>query len=146
MKTEKVVISFVAALLGLIVAFVVFYFYQSSKIIPNPKSNLTSASNANRINPTPTPDKTFYLTVESPSDESVVSNKTIEITGRANPNSTIVSITPTDQQVVSPTQTGTFSISTTIGDGANIVEVTAISPSGEEKSVSETITYSTEDF
>ncbi len=145
MKTEKVVISFVAALFGLIVAFVAFYFYQSSKVIPPSKITL-GTSTQNKIHPTPTPDRGFYLTVSNPQDESVVSNKTIEVSGMANPSSVIVSMTPTDKEVVSPSQTGAFSISTTIGDGANIVEVTAISPTGEEQIVSRTITYSTEQF
>ncbi len=144
MKTEKVVLSFVAALFGLIVAFVVFYFYQSSKVIPVTKTVL---STTNKIsNPTPTPDKSFFLTVDSPSDESVTTNKTVEVTGRTSPSATVTVLTPTNQQVVQPSQTGSYSLSTTIGDGANVIEVTAISPDGEEKIVAKTITFSTESF
>jgi hypothetical protein len=146
MKTEKVVISFVAALLGLIVAFVAFYFYQSSKVLPKSQTTIASKNSTTKIRPTPTPDKTFFLTLESPANESVTTNKSIEVTGRTSPNATIVALTPTDQQVVTPSQSGTYSISTTIGDGANVIEITAIAPNGEEKSVSATVTYSTEDF
>lgn len=143
MKTEKIVLSFIAALFGLIAAFVGFYFYQSTKVVQPSKSTLSA-----QVKPTalPTPNKSFFLTIDNPADESVQGTKTLTVSGKTTPDATVTILTPTDQQVVQPSSNGQFSVSTTIGDGANAVEITAIAPSGEEHKEMQTVTYSTESF
>lgn len=143
MKTEKIVLAFIAALFGLIAAFIGFYFYQSTKVVQPTKTTLSAQS---RPTAEPTSDSSFFLSVDNPSDESVQTTKTLTVSGKTTPDATVIVLTPTDQQVVQPSNSGTFSVSTTIGDGANVVEVTAISPSGEEHKESRTVTYSTESF
>ena len=141
MKTEKVVLSFISVLFGLIVAGIVFYVYQSTKVIPSQKIKSLTVSQ-----PTPTNSPSIFLSLSNPSDESVVSSKSITVAGKTIPTATVVVITPTDQQVIQPASNGDFSVSTTIDSDENVIYVTSIAPNGEEAKVTKTITYSTEAF
>lgn len=141
MKTEKVILSFIAVLIGLLVAGVAFYFYQSTKTIS--QSQIKSIS----LNiPTPTPKSTFFLTIDSPQNEQVVDQKTIQITGRTAPGATVAVVTNLSEQVATAAQNGNFSTTITIDNGENIVNIIAIGPNGEEIQVAKTVTFSTESF
>lgn len=141
MKAEKIVLSFVAIIVGLLVAGVVFFIYQSTKAIP--KSQIPTITT---IAPTPTPNPSVFLTVDQPSDGSVVTSKTLVISGKTNPDATIVLTTSTDDQVINPTTMGGYSMTTALTDGENILTVTAIAANGEETKKTITVTYSTEEF
>jgi hypothetical protein len=141
MKQERVILSFVAVLIGLLAAGLAFYFYQSTKTVSNPNQiTLTAPS------PTPTPRPTVYITISNPNDETIVSSKTLTINGKTNPNATIIIYTSGDQQVIQPSTQGDFSTSIAIDDGENLIKITSILPGGEITSVQRTVTYSTENF
>lgn len=142
MKIEKLLFSFLAAFLGLGFAFATFFLYQTHKALP--QKEVLQATTLVHANPTPTP--LIYLTVDSPTDEEVVNSKVVTVSGRTIPQATIVVITPTNQQIVTPTRTGTFTLSTTIGDDENQVEITAIAPNGEESKITRTISFTTQNF
>lgn len=141
MKQERVILSFVAVLIGLLAAGLAFYFYQSTKTISTPNQVTVNAPT-----PTPTPKPTVYLTLSSPSDESVVTNKTLTINGKTNPNATIIIYAGSDQTVIQPTSQGDFSVTLTLDNGENLLKLTSILPSGETITVLRTVTYSTESF
>ena len=142
MKTERLILSFIALLIGLGVAGVAFYLYQSTKIIPQDKNKTISYST-----PTPTPDTSGYiLSVESPKDEEVVNSKTITITGKTVKDATIIVSTETDEQVLSPAQNGNFNTTQTLENGSNIIHITAVYPDGGEKTVIKTVNFTTESF
>jgi|ERR1035437_4120100 hypothetical protein len=141
MKQERVILSFIMVLIGLLVAGALFYFYQSTKNV----SPSTTAI-ANRITPTPTPKPKIYLSLNGPADEQVVSNKTLSISGKANPDATLIIITNADQQVIQPSSQGDFSTTITLDDGQNLIEIRSILPNGETMVIHRTITYSTEEF
>lgn len=140
MKQERVVLSFVMVLIGLLVAGIAFYFYQSSKQISSdsPSSNI--------IAPTQPPKPTIYLTITSPDNEIVVSSKTLRIAGKAPADATIVLITESDQMVFKPSAIGDFTTTITLNDGLNLITIQAIKPNGEIASVKRTVTFTTEDF
>lgn len=142
MKKEKIILSFVAAFIGLLVASVAFYLYQGASGSKIDKIKTVATDSA----PTNKPQSSTSLTVTSPQDESVVSNKTITISGKTLPDATIVILTGSDEQVVTPASNGDFSVTATISDGENLIEVTAIEPNGQQSIVTKTITYSTETF
>lgn len=144
MKAEKVILSLVAVIVGLIAAGVAFYLYQMTKTIPPEKNKTLSVKS--QITPTPTPNNENFLNVEGPKDESVVNNKTITISGKTSPKATIIVSTENSDQVVVPATNGDFTLSDTIGNGTNMIQITAVFPSGEEKKVIRTVTYSTESF
>jgi hypothetical protein len=142
MKQERVILSFIMVLIGLLVAGAAFYFYQSTKTVSPSTTGITKP----QVTPTPTPGPKVYLSLGSPSDEEVVSNATLSINGKTNPNATIIIIASGDQQVIQPTSLGDFSTTETLDDGQNIIKIQTILPSGETVSVQRTVTYSTENF
>src|SRR5271166_4703573 len=100
MKAEKVILSFVAVMVGLIAAGVAFYLYQMTKTLPPSKTQTLSIKK--QVTPSPTPDNQDFLTVDEPKDQSVTTDKTITISGKTIPKSTIIVSTENDDQVVSP--------------------------------------------
>lgn len=141
MKQERVILSFVAVLIGLLAAGLAFYFYQSTKTIPS--SNQVSA---NAPTPTPTPKPTVYISLNTPDNETVVTSKTLAINGKANPDATIIIYTDSGQQVIQPSTQGDFSTTLTLDNGENLIKLMAILPGGETTMMQRTVTYSTEDF
>ena len=142
MKAERIVLSFIFILLGLLVAGGGFYLYQLTKTIPDSKLSTV------RVNsPSPTPDTSGDLfVVDSPADESVVDNRIVTISGKTTPDATIIVSSGTADQVVKPTTTGTFSLTQTIETGTNLLTIRAIFTDGIEKKITRTVTYSTESF
>ena len=140
MKTEKILLSFVAVLVGLIVAGIGFYIYQSTKAIPGNK-----LGNVQLATPTPTL-TAVLLTVESPSDESTTGNKTITVSGKTQANATILVSTPTGDQVIKPSSQGAYSTTATITGGENDIHVIAIAPNGTQTEKVVTVTFTTESF
>ncbi|MBI2074577.1 MAG: hypothetical protein HYT83_01925 [Candidatus Levybacteria bacterium] len=141
MKAEKIVISFIAVLIGVLVAGAAFYFYQSTKIVSPSQIKTVSIKS-----PTPTPSSSIFLSVENPKNEDVVDTKTITVNGKTTSDAVIILSTISDDQVFTPTKIGSFSTTTTLNDGANLITITAIAPNGEEVKITKTVTYSTESF
>lgn len=141
MKTEKLVISFLAVIIGILFAGVAFYLYQSSKVVPQTKTSTVALAS-----PTPTPISSLYLTVDVPDDEKVVDTKIITVSGKTIPDAVVIVSTDAGDQVFTPATNGNFSTTATLISGANVIVVSAISQNGEEASLTRTITYSTETF
>ncbi len=141
MKQERVILSFIMVIIGLLVAGVAFYIYQGTKSVPSSKTSILVAS------PTPTPVATsVYLNVDSPTDESVLGNKTVTVSGKTTPHPTIVIMTNSDQKVITPSGVGDFTTTIIITDGGNLLRVTAFGSDGQSETIQKTITYSIEDF
>lgn len=144
MKTEKIILSLVAIIVGLAAAGVAFYLFQMTKTIPPSKTQPISIKT--QTSPSPTSNFQNFLTVENPKDESVSDKKTITISGRTEPGATIIINTENNDQVVNAASNGNFTLTNNIGDGTNIIQITAVFTNGEEKEVTRTVTYSTESF
>lgn len=141
MKTEKIILSFIATLFGLLVAGLVFYAFQATKTVNPSNSKIVSF-----VSPTPTSIPSVFLTVDRPKDEEVVTNKILIISGKSKANAVIVIMTDSLEEVITPSSSGDFSTTVSIGDGQNIIEITAIAPNGESITVKKTVTYSQEEF
>ena len=141
MKTERVILSFIAVLVGILVTGTVFYLYQSTK-----KPTTQNTKTITILEPAPTPAQNVFLTINTPSDEIVISKKIVSITGTTEKDATVVIVTPVDQVVLTPASSGNFSTTVNIDDGENFVEITAISAKGQETKMTRTVTFSTEDF
>lgn len=145
MKAEKVILSFVAIVIGLVAASAAFYFYQMTKTLPKEKAQIEIAANK-KVTPSPTPDRGNFLTIDEPTDEGVFDKKIIAINGKTEKNATIIVTSEDADQIVKPAANGDFSLSQNIPDGTSILYITAIFPNGEEKQVTKTVTYTTETF
>ena len=141
MKFEKILLSFFAVMIGLIVAGVGFYFYQSTKVIPAKNVKTIKLMPSPTINPS-----AVYLSLDNPQDESVTNNPTITISGKTVPNGTVIINTSTIDQVIPASTNGSFSTTVTLTDNENRIIITAIASTGDETQKIMTVTYSTEDF
>lgn len=144
MRAEKIVLSFVAVLIGLIAAGVSFYLYQTTKTIPSSKTEPIEIERkpTSEINT----DNTNLLKVESPKDEQVFDKRQIKIAGQTMQGSTLIISTEDNDEVVKPASNGDFNLTITIPSGTSLIRITAIFPDGTEKSEFRTVTFSTEDF
>ncbi len=141
MKQERVVLSFIMVLIGLVVAGGAFFFYQSTKA-KAPQETQNQAS----ISPTPIPDSGFFLQVNSPKNESIADRKTVTVSGKTTSDATVVILTISTQEVVKPSSQGDFSTNITIDDGLNYIKIQAIAPNGEVQTDERVVSYTTEDF
>ncbi len=141
MKTEKVILSFVATILGLLVAGGLFFFFQFSKSNNDNPKNI-----AVLITLTPTPIPSITLELNQPEDEKVYDNKTLIVSGKTRADAIVAILVNGFENIVKPSLSGNFSKSVTLSDGQNIIEVIAVAQDGETKSIIQTVTYSTEDF
>lgn len=141
MSKEKVVLSFIAVVLGILVTGVAFYLYQATKVVSPSKIKTIKT-----LSPSPMPKPSIYLTIKEPEDEKVVGKKVVTVSGTTAKDATIIVLSPVDQDVIKPAATGDFSTTINIDDGQNNIEITAISPNGEETKVTRTVTFSTEEF
>ncbi len=144
MKLEKILLSFVAIIVGLAAAGVAFYIYQMTKVLPAQKTHPVTLSPT--AAPTPLSDSGNILSVDSPKDEQVTGIKVITVNGKTMPDATIIVSTEDSDQVVKPASNGDFSLTQTIPDGTSIMYITAIFADGQEKRLMRTVTYSTENF
>lgn len=141
MKQERVVLSFIMVLIGLVVAGAAFFFYQATK-----QSTPTEINTIVNVSPTPIIDSGFFLTVFSPKDESLADRKTVKVSGKTTPDATVVILTTSTHEVVKPSGQGDFTTNITIDDGANYIKIQAIALNGEIQTVERTVSYTTEDF
>lgn len=147
MRKEKVILSFVAALVGILVAGIAFYFYQSTKEVSLPDIE-TMVEEEKDATPTPTlsPKDKDGLTITKPNDEAVVEDASITFTGKAPKDSIILVVSDTDSVLAVASSKGEFSADFQLAKGVNIIHFTAFLPDGKEKSIIRTVTYSIESF
>lgn len=141
MRAEKVILSFLAVLVGLAVAGVGFYIYQTTRTVSPSTIKTITVGKA-----TPTPASSVFLSVETPSDESVVTSKVITISGKTDPAATLMVSTDATDSVVTPSATGAFSLTVTLTGSENVITITAIDPKGNETQKKLTVAYETENF
>lgn len=141
MSKEKIILSVVATFIGLLVAGSGFYLYQRTKVV-SPEEIKT----AERTTPTPTPTSSFFLSAETPRDEEVVEKKVVSVSGKTAQGAVVTIVTPIDEKIITPDRNGNFTTTVTIDNGQNIITITAVSATGEEKTIKRTVTFSTEEF
>lgn len=141
MKKEKLILSFIATLFGLLVAGIAFYLFQATKTVPN-----TTTKTISFASPTPASPPSISLTLDRPKDEEVVNSKVLIVSGKTQSNAVVVVITDSSDDVITPSAKGDFSTTVNLDDGQNILEIIAIAPNGESVTSKKTVTYSQEEF
>ncbi len=146
MKAERVILSFIAVLVGLMVAGGTFYVYDNYfKNTPRSTSQVITVKPTTIPSPTSVP-KNDFLTITEPNDESVLTTHSITVTGKATKGSIIVISTTSSDQVGIASNDGSYSLSTTIDNDTNPLYITAIFPDGTQQTLVRTLTYSTQQF
>lgn len=141
MKTEKIILSFIATLFGLLVAGIAFYLFQTYRKPVTPNTKTVSI-----VSPSPTPLPSIFLTVNKPKDEDVLTSKILAVSGKTAANAVIVIISDSSEDVITPSVNGDFSTTVNLDEGQNILEIIAIAPNGESVTIKKTVTYSQEEF
>lgn len=142
MKKERVILSFIALLIGLAVAGGAFYVFQQMQTSDGEVKNDTVVSI-----PDPTPvDSSHLLSIEKPKNEEVISSQTVSVSGKTLPDTVLVVQTDSGEDVARSSSNGSFQFSIDVDDGVNVFNVTALFADGTQKSELRTITYSEEDF
>ena len=141
MKEEKLILSFVAIVFGLLVAGIAFYFFQTTKTVPNANTKTIPF-----VSPSPTSSPSISLTLDQPKDEEVVDSKKLAISGKTQSNAIVIVITDSSEDVITPLANGEFSTTVNLDDGQNILEIISIAPNGESVTIKKTVTYSQEEF
>ena len=141
MKTEKLILSFIATAFGLLVAGIAFYLFQATKTVTPQNTKTISFSS-----PSPTPIPSVFLTLDRPKDEAVVNSKVLVISGKSTSNAVVVIMTDAFEDVITPSSAGDFSTTINLDEGQNVLEVISIAPNGESVAIKKTVTYSQEEF
>lgn len=138
---ERIVIVFIAALIGLLITTLGFFVYESSKNIPEEKPKtatkpLKTEDIAQKIN----------LAVSEPINESVTDKRTIQVKGKTDSQNLLVVSSNQEDVMGTPTNDGNFAVTIKIDAGTNIIVSRTIAPNGETKIDERIVTYSTEEF
>lgn len=140
---ERIVIVFIAVVLGLLATTAAFFIYQSTKVVTDKES---SKKIAQTVSPTSSPSDKLMLIVEDPKDESVLDKRTIQVRGKTNVGNTILISSNQEEEVAKPTTDGKFAITITIDAGVNNIITRAIAPNGDEITDERVVVFSTEEF
>lgn len=144
---ERIVIVFIATLLGLLLTTAGYFIYQTATSYSQQTSADNSPINLQTQNDNAEKERQEEaLTISSPTDEAVVDKRTLEITGKTYSENTIVVSSNNEDVVGTPAKDGNFSITITIDAGVNKIVTRSISPNGEEVVDERIVTYSTEEF
>lgn len=143
MKAERVILSFIALLIGLGVAGGVFYLYQTTKNAPAKKTQ--ALPTVTLPSPTSVPSKHIFI-LDKPGIDDVVSTSSITVSGKSEKDAMIIIRSESEQQVAEPSENGSFTLTLPLEDGANIFTFNAIFPDGTQLTETRTVTYTTETF
>ncbi len=140
MRIEKIILAVAGIFAGLFVAGIAFYIYQTTKTI-SPSSIKTITLQK------PTPAGNLVpLVISSPTDESVITSRVVQINGKTSPQATVIVTTDGTDTIVNPSSDGNFSLSMTVDSGEDRLTITAIMPDGSESQKQITINVTSEDF
>jgi hypothetical protein len=138
---ERIVIIFIAVTLGLVATTVGFFVYESSKPAKNATSTPPLGNNESNPN-----QNTITLNISEPTDESITNNRNVRVRGKTDPENTIIISTNQEDVAIAPTNQGDFTASVSIDTGVNKIIIQAITPDGNKKEISQTISFSSEEF
>lgn len=140
MFKEKILITLLAILGGIVFSIGLFFLYQKTKqVTPRPSSNKEA------VETTPTPVQ-FFLNIGAPQNEEVFNKKLIELSGKTLGTAVVVIMGQDKEVVLTPAADGSFSTAITLLDGINQIEVIAINATGEILTEKLTATFTTEEL
>lgn len=140
MFKEKVLVTLLAILGGIVFSIGLFFLYQKTKqVVPRPSSNKET------VETTPAPPQLF-LNIDNPQNEAVFDKKIIQLSGKTLGTAVVVVMSQDKEFVLTPATDGSFSVNLTLLDGVNQVEVIAINATGEILTEKLTATFSTGEF
>jgi cytoskeletal protein RodZ len=83
------------------------------------------------------------ITIDSPENESIVTNSKVTVKGSTSPQSTLVITTPSKSYFATADNAGNFNVDIDIDSGVNQVQIDSIDPQDDQATTQLIITYST---
>ncbi len=88
--------------------------------------------------------KSFTLTVNQPSDESLIFESSILVSGKTGPNMEVLISTDTDDLVIKTKSDGSFSQTLNLSEGVNNIKIVSFDITGDSKESDRIVYYSKE--
>ena len=117
MDKEKIITVAIGLLVGIVIA---GGYFAAVKFLPKLSQKPTPVAFAS---PSPTPQKTVNLTLDSPADETTTKDSPINVSGTALPNTKIIIFSNAEEKIASAVATGKFSATIKLEDGENAISV-----------------------
>lgn len=117
-----------AVLIGLVFGLIITYgIYRATIAISSPPRNTSPT-----VTPSPMEETLSNpnLTIISPADETVLTERAVTIAGHTLHNSYVVIFVNDEENITTPDEEGNFSIQTTLESGSNIITVHALDEDG----------------
>jgi hypothetical protein len=127
MKKEIIIAILIGLSLGL---FITYGIYQARTGISRRSSDTSLITN-----PADTAEFAGELVLNSPTDESVQSEKTVSVSGTTLANSFVVIFVGNDETITTSDNSGNFSVEVTLEDGSNFINVYVLDEDGRSLSV-----------
>lgn len=109
---------------------------------PESKSENTSSDSSSTL----TTATGSNITINEPSDNSIVSTSKLTISGTTSADSTVIAITPLGDFSTLSDKNGKFEIQVNIELGVNLIKITSVDPEDNQSESQLTVTYSTAQF
>lgn len=132
MKKEMFIAIFIGLTLGLIITYGV---YRMRVAFLRGSDNVTTSTTPD---PSPTPDTTS-LTIFSPEDGSIQTQKELTVSGTTLPNAYLVLFVNNEDYISTADQSGNFSFNVILEDGGNILKIHTIDGNGTTTTVQRTV-------
>lgn len=139
MTKERLILAFFAIVAGLFVASSLFYFYGQ-------RTNTVSTDNPSPTSTQQAANTSTALSIDSPENESVTTDKSTTIKGKAAAGATIAISTDTQDYVTKAASDGSFSQKVDLGQNVNTITVSSLPDSGISETKTLTITSTQEEF
>ncbi|MCD8485072.1 hypothetical protein LRY65_02065 [Candidatus Woesebacteria bacterium] len=144
MRKEIILAIIVGVIVGLAITFGIYTVRQQIFRNQTPETIQESRLNEDNVAPTPTP--TTTLSIQQPEQDFLTSEDTVQVVGRALPNSYIVILASDEEYITTADQDGDFSQEVSLALGGNKLTIHAITSSGEKEIIVRNVVYSTVDL
>lgn len=143
MRKEILLAIVVGVIVGLAITFGIYTVRQQFFQNQTPSAIEESRLGGTGI-PTPTPTST--LNIQQPKQDLLTAQDTVQVVGRALPNSYIVILAVDEEYITTADQDGDFSQEVALEAGGNKLTIIATTSNGEQETVIRNVVYSTIDL
>ncbi len=135
MKKEILFAILIGLVMGLFITYGVYHSQRSGEV----NQTTSNIQELNEVAPTPDPQKNGKLTLYNPEDESIISERSTQVTGKTLPNSFVVIFINDEPVITQADETGNFSKNVELETLANVITVYAVDEDGAHYSTQRTI-------
>lgn len=133
----------VAIFIGLIICGLIIGGMYRAKTALDAHRTRTSPRPSAKVVATAEQNDALPLKITSPADNSVVDVAQIELSGTTAPNTYITILTEKNEYIIVPSDLGDFSQTITLVKGANTIDVTVYTPTGDKTEAKLSVVYTT---